>query len=81
MPYVWDGHDNAMRVEETGHGFRMPRYDWTDDQLVAKIEACLTDPKIKAKLAATSKQMQAANGPAKAAKILDAILRDGSYRG
>ena len=24
MPYVWDGHDNAMRVDETGHGFRLP---------------------------------------------------------
>ncbi len=30
MPYVWDGHDNATRVQETGHGFKMPRYDWTD---------------------------------------------------
>ena len=30
--------------QETGHGFKMPRYDWTDAELVAKIEACLTDP-------------------------------------
>ena len=67
MPYVWDGHDNATRVEETGHGFKMPRYDWTDAELIAKIEACLTDPAMKAKLAATSAHMQAQNGPAKAA--------------
>ena len=79
MPYVWDGHDNAMRVQETGHGFKMPRYEWTDAELIAKIEACLNDPKIKAKLAATSKQMQAANGPAKAAKILDMILDHGHW--
>ena len=79
MPYVWDGHDNAMRVQETGHGFGMPRYDWTDEQLVAKIEQCLTDPKMKTKLVATSKQMQAANGPAKAARILDTILGHGHY--
>lgn len=79
MPYVWDGHDNAMRVQETGHGFGMPRYDWTDVQLVAKIEQCLTDLKMKAKLAATSKQMRAANGPAKAARILDQILDHGHY--
>ena len=51
MPYVWDGHDNATRVEETGHGFKMPRYDWTDAELAAKIEACLTDQKMKARLA------------------------------
>ncbi len=29
MPYVWDGHDNATRVQETGHGFGFHRYDWT----------------------------------------------------
>ena len=23
MPYVWDGHDNATRVQETGHGFKL----------------------------------------------------------
>ncbi|TGP49077.1 glycosyl transferase family 1, partial [bacterium M00.F.Ca.ET.229.01.1.1] len=34
MPYVWDGHDNATRVQETGHGFGMPRYDWTDAELI-----------------------------------------------
>jgi MGT family glycosyltransferase len=81
MPYVWDGHDNATRVAETGHGFKLDRYEWTDGELVAKIEACLTDPKMKAKLAATSAQMQAANGPAKAARILDVILDHGHYHG
>lgn len=74
MPYVWDGHDNATRVEETGHGFGMPRYDWTDAELVAGIEACLTDPVMKAKLAKTSAQMHAQNGPEKAAGLLEALL-------
>ncbi|MQT14965.1 nucleotide disphospho-sugar-binding domain-containing protein [Segnochrobactrum spirostomi] len=74
MPYVWDGHDNATRVEETGHGFKMPRYEWTDDELAAKIEACLTDAAMKAKLAATSAHMQAQSGPAKAAKILEGLM-------
>ena len=27
LPYVWDGHDNATRVQETGHGLKMHRYD------------------------------------------------------
>lgn len=79
MPYVWDGHDNATRVAETGHGFKLDRYQWTDEELVAKIEACLTDAEIKAKLAATSAQMRSANGPAKAARILDHILDHGHY--
>ena len=74
MPYVWDGHDNATRVQETGHGFKMPRYDWTDAELLAKIETCLTDPAMKAKLAATSAHMQSQNGPEKAAGLIEALL-------
>ena len=74
MPYVWDGHDIASRVEETGHGFKMPRYDWSDAELVASIEACLTDPAMQKKLAATSAQMQAQNGPEKAAGLLEGLL-------
>lgn len=74
MPYVWDGHDNAMRVEETGHGFRSERYDWSDEELIAKIEACLTDPAIKARLATTSAHMQACEGPKKAARLLTALV-------
>ncbi|MDH5452931.1 MAG: glycosyl transferase family 1, partial [Paracoccaceae bacterium] len=75
MPYVWDGHDNATRVEETGHGFKMPRYDWTDAELLKKIETCLTDRAMKAKLAATSAHMQAQNGPEKAAGLLERLLK------
>ncbi|MBX3567201.1 MAG: glycosyltransferase [Rhizobiaceae bacterium] len=74
MPYVWDGHDNATRVQETGHGFKMPRYEWSDADLLGKIETCLTDPAMKARLAATSKHMQAQNGPEKAAGLLETLL-------
>ncbi len=70
MPYVWDGHDNAMRVQETGHGFRSPRYDWSDEDLLQKIETCLTDPEMQARLKATSAHMQARIGTEKAADHL-----------
>lgn len=73
MPYVWDGHDNAMRVQETGHGLRSARYDWTDEELLGKIETCLTDPAMKARLAATSAHMQSRNGPQKAADLLEKL--------
>lgn len=73
MSYVWDGHDNAMRVQETGHGFRSERYDWTDADLAAKIETCLTDPAMAARLKATSAHMQSQNGQEKAARLLVAL--------
>ena len=81
MPYVWDGHDNAMRVDETGHGFKMPRYDWTDEELAAKLEACINNPAMKAKLEATSAHMQSQNGPQKAAAILDQLTKTGAFHG
>lgn len=81
MPYVWDGHDNATRVDETGHGFKMPRYDWTDDELAAKLDACINDAQMKAKLAETSAHMQAQNGPKKAAGILDQLATTGKFDG
>ncbi len=76
MPYVWDGHDNATRVDETGHGFKMPRYDWTDADLAAKIDACLSDTAMRARLDATSAHMQSQSGTEKAARLLDGLLRD-----
>lgn len=77
MPYVWDGHDNAMRVEETGHGFRLDRYDWTNDELIARIETCLSDGNLKARLAATSAHMQASDSPRDAARLLTGLLENG----
>lgn len=74
MPYVWDGHDNATRVQETGHGFKLDRYDWDDKLLEKKINACLTDVNMKKKLAETSKKMQAEHGPTKAARLLEDLL-------
>ncbi len=74
MPYVWDGHDNATRVQETGHGFKMPRYDWTDSDLITKMEECLSDQKMKARLQTTATHMQAQCGTEKAAKLLEGLL-------
>ena len=74
MPYVWDGHDNATRVDETGHGFKMPRYDWSEANLAAKIQAMLTGKRMQAKLAKTSAYMQSKHGPTQAAAMIDRLL-------
>jgi UDP:flavonoid glycosyltransferase YjiC (YdhE family) len=74
MPYVWDGHDNAMRVQETGYGLRSDRYEWTDEEMIAKIEACLTNAEMAEKLGKISKHMQSCEGPKKAAKLLAGLV-------
>ena len=74
MPYVWDGHDNAMRVRETGHGLHLNRYEWTDRELLESIERCLSDRAMRSKLEATSAHMRSRNGPEKAAGLLESLV-------
>jgi len=74
MPFAWDGHDNATRVEETGHGFQLHRSKWTDAELADCIERMLKDEKMRARLAETSAHMHAHHGPTRAAKLLDGLL-------
>ncbi len=76
MPYVWDGHDNATRVQETGLGLKMDRYAWSNNDLARNIETLLTDSAMQNKLAATSAHMRAQDGPSKAAALLDKVLRN-----
>lgn len=73
MPYVWDGHDNAVRVQETGHGFHLDRYRWTEAELGEKLAACFGDPALRARLDRISTHMRSQDGPAKAARLLNAL--------
>jgi MGT family glycosyltransferase len=78
MPYVWDGHDNAIRVHETGHGLKMHRNKWSLGELDANLQLILQSPEIKRNLAVTSAQMHAQHGPEKAARLLDGLLKQNS---
>ena len=78
MPYVWDGHDNATRVEETNHGLSLHRYNWTDEQMESNLQRLLDDLTIRDTLKKSSEHMQRQDGPAKAARILTQILEQSS---
>ena len=75
MPYVWDGHDNATRLHETGHGIKMHRNHWLPDELGRNLNFILTDPAMKQRLASTSTHMRRQPGPSKAAGLLDQFLK------
>jgi UDP:flavonoid glycosyltransferase YjiC (YdhE family) len=77
-PYVWDGHDNATRVHETGHGLKMHRSDWTDEELARNLRALISDPTIQARTKATAEFMQRFDGPNRAADLLENLL-DGHH--
>ena len=74
MPYVWDGHDNAMRVQETGHGLHLDRYEWTGADLLDAIETCLGDGAMRSRLEATSAHMRGRSGTEKAARLLESLV-------
>ncbi|WP_280536253.1 glycosyltransferase [Halopenitus sp. POP-27] len=74
MPYVWDGHDNATRVDETDHGVKLHRSDWTDDELAGAIETCLTDETIRENVDRTAEDMQSSDGRKKAATLFEDVL-------
>ena len=74
MPYVWDGHDNATRVEETGHGLKLHRSNWSDEQFISALETLLTDNEMHARLKRTSTHMKAADGRQKAAEIIEELI-------
>ena len=74
MPYVWDGHDNAKRISETGHGCHMHHSNWTEEELINFIDLMLGDELMQSRLNETSRQMQSQHGPTKATKILNQII-------
>ncbi len=78
MPYCWDGHDNATRLEDTGYGHKLPRYDWTESELSASIEDCLNNRNMAMKLRDLKEHMQNAQGSDKAARIIHDILQRGA---
>ncbi len=70
MPFVWDGHDNAQRIEDTGYGAQLHRYDWTDEAFAGTVHRLLTDDAMQVRLAKVSAHMQKQDGRGKAADIL-----------
>ena len=70
MPYVWDGHDNAMRVQETKHGIKMHRSNWEEGELLKNIGDTINDKEVSDNLKKASEFMQSDNGAQKAAALI-----------
>lgn len=72
MPYCWDGHDNALRAEETGTGHHLQRDGWSPEELAELVLGMIADQKMLSRLERISAGMTADPGTVKAA---DLILR------
>ncbi len=75
MPFVWDGHDNAQRVNDTRHGIGMHRYEWSDEEFLNNINTLMTNDEIRNNVRNTGAYMQKQDGRARAAEAIDQFLK------
>jgi UDP:flavonoid glycosyltransferase YjiC (YdhE family) len=73
LPLFWDQVDNAQRVDETGFGVRLATYDFEDAELTRAVDRLLADAPLRARLAAVSARMQAADGTTRAAGLIERV--------
>jgi MGT family glycosyltransferase len=73
MPYCWDGHDNAIRAEETGTGRALARASWTEESLTGAINELLNDSDMKERLAVNATDMARRPGVDEAADRILAL--------
>ena len=75
MPYCWDGHDNALRAEQTGTGLSLARDNWSPKMLQETVIELLRDTEMRKRMATISKDMTKSNGQLVAALSILAKLK------
>jgi MGT family glycosyltransferase len=73
LPLFWDQVDNAQRVHETGFGRRLSTYGFEDAELRGAIDDLLGDTTLRARLAAVSARVKAADGTTRAADLIERV--------
>jgi MGT family glycosyltransferase len=73
LPIFWDQHDNAQRVQETAHGVHVPTYSFEEHDLVAAIDAILSDESLSRRMRAVSSRLQARPGTRRAADLIEEV--------
>lgn len=70
MPYCWDGHDNARRIDDTGLGRHLDRYDWRDHEMIEAVEGLIGDRALNTRLDRIGDRIRAADGRGTAARLI-----------
>jgi MGT family glycosyltransferase len=73
LPLFWDQYDNAQRVAECGFGVRLPTYEFEDEQLHEAIDRLLSAE--SSQLREASARLRASPGSAKAAELIQGLVR------
>lgn len=73
MPYCWDGHDNARRLDDTGLGRHLDRYAWRDHEMTEALDTLVGDAALRARLRGIAAGMVAEDGRRRAAEMILAV--------
>jgi MGT family glycosyltransferase len=74
LPLFWDQYDNAQRIHETGLGIRLDTYGHAPEELRGAVDRLLADDAAAARLAAISRDLQAAPGTVLAADLVERVV-------
>jgi MGT family glycosyltransferase len=77
LPIFWDQHDNAQRVDETGHGIRLPTYGLDGPALAAGVDRLLTDRGLRERVAAVGERLRRRPGTVAAADLIERVAVTG----
>ena len=73
LPLFWDQHDNAQRMDETGHGVRLPTYTSEPEQMSDGIDRLLADPALRRRLATIARRLHESPGNERAAELIERL--------
>ena len=76
LPLFWDQYDNAQRMDELGFGKRLATYAFTDDEMLAALDALLGDSELHARMAAMANAIQARKGTEVGADVIERVARE-----
>jgi MGT family glycosyltransferase len=75
LPLVWDQHDNAQRLHESGLGIRLGTYDFNDQEMSAAISRLLRDKELRRRLDTISARLQRSPGNVRAADWIERVAK------
>ena len=73
LPLFWDQYDNAQRIAERGFGFRLPTYEFADEELLDAIDRLAVDDALRVRMAESAARVQASPGTVHAAGLIERL--------